>query len=1351
MNLDPILQASLPPTLVNDKPVGPTLIIGLGGTGKEVVLRLRRKIVEGYGSLSRLPFLRFVHIDTDKNQTAAEQYDLRSSDDPLYSEIKLSTAERIDLTIAGGTGKYVSHLSNFPQIQRWFPTGSKISQLGDLHEGAGQVRTASRLGFFDAANHQKITGRLEQCRRELSDAAILAEAARFGFNFNATNVRVVIISSLAGGTGSGTFLDMGFLVRRYYPGAERVGILLLPGFFSGYAGGERVRANGYAALMELNHYTFGHSFVADWNGRESERMVPPPFTTTYLIDGRNEAGLAIGSNGKEYDAYRMVAEVLYQDYSIGAFAGMKRATRVNLEQFNLNVYTHNFLNEALRNHSDETHKAIVGDMYPCRFGSFGLASISFPVERVQAACASRLASNILDHWQKSVVDDPLEHLFTTFLVDERIEFAQGNYERRDGGGTIDRVDIESALAVYDAGGGRTFDSFLVQKAQALRVELSAAPNGEKAALLSRRRAELDQFLAKEDSENPDEWGMGVRHLETNMRKYLERVKAGIEAKAAELSDNPRYGVNYTLSLLRELKALLRNENFRYMHYFDERIPQWRDRVQYYAYALDQMQLDVGRHESELLFRSPDLRRDYEKLVADEGAEDRGIFFNHFAARVQKQIAKRGRQICDELDHFLGPDHQGAEGLLGRYYELLVGFARVKEHLQKKNVYFSKPEKSELTLSLFRDGDVEEWYRIWIGDGNSEGETLKAVGAQILADVFEVEGVTAALEKIQRTPSETVEEMILTKCRDFVLRKAKQPDALTMLFDGNRFSVQQRTEMVRQAYRLAKVWAAPSEQGLDHTGLPPVSTDQRPCLIGFDDAGSPQRVADFKRLVESARSPGDTIPSYQNIGEQNRGTIVFYHELAGVPAFYCSSVTAPLGLRAAYSAFAEKEELHTDKNRFQFGDLIPKQTAEAKRYADSLQAFVLGRLLGLLSIHPLPADGDQLAFRFSYQRTADLVVEDINLGGEAHAVDFLYRDTRSEHATHRRYLLQRIEKTMQTLRELNMLAVYRLLLDFYMKKVYPPHDLDHSGIPDLTMTQYSPEHAVLDQARIRLATIIGDAEGQKQFRDRFRAATGKDPESELSYKEYHEALAPYCKPAGKYPRLTEDGVIHNGIEWLDIPALDIARIQKSVKEQPAATPARAGAPVIPVEKSFGDRPCPNCAKAVDQRAVYCMHCKKTIARHVPCPHCQETRVPDDLENCWKCGLRMREDERIDCQQCFSWRGYEDEFPCPNCGYDPKLGPMLPVAEERPPRVPPEVAPDVPPDVAPGTSPQTPRPASQHRPADMPPALTDPPPAAAAAPPAVFPPPVPPLVQCTTCYAEVPPGARCTICSNVLEAR
>src|SRR5437763_10833866 len=131
-----------------------------------------------------------MHLDTDKNQTACEQYELRAADDPLYNHVRFTSAERIDLTVAGGTGKYVEHLEHFPNVKRWFPAGGKIAHLGDLKEGAGQVRIASRLGFFDASNHQKITGRLEQCHRELTNTAIPGQASRLGFNFAPHNEKV---------------------------------------------------------------------------------------------------------------------------------------------------------------------------------------------------------------------------------------------------------------------------------------------------------------------------------------------------------------------------------------------------------------------------------------------------------------------------------------------------------------------------------------------------------------------------------------------------------------------------------------------------------------------------------------------------------------------------------------------------------------------------------------------------------------------------------------------------------------------------------------------------------------------------------------------------------------------------------------------------------------------------------------------------------------------------------------------------------------------------------------------------------------------------------------------------------
>jgi len=1308
-----------------DKPVGPTLMIGLGGTGKEILLRLRRKIVERYGSLSRLPFLQFMHVDTDTTAAAQEQYDLRGGDDPLHSEVRFKPIERIDLTIDGGTGKYVEHINNFPNIKRWFSTDGKIAALGNLGAGAGQVRMASRLGFFHAENFRQITGRLEQCKGQLRDAAILQQSARLGFSFNPESMSVIIIASLAGGTGSGTFLDMGFLASRYFPNAERVGILLLPGFFTGYAGGERVRANGYAALMELNHYAFGHAFTADWDGVRTQSLPPPPFTNTYLIDGQNEANLVIGSSGKEYDAYRLVAEALFQDYSIGEFAGMKRATRVNLENFNLNVYTHNFLNEALRRNSGDTHKSIVGDTYPTRFGSFGLATISFPTERVQSACACRVASRILDYWEKSAVEDPLDRLFTTFLIDEQVKFAQGRYERRDGGGIVGGNDIEEALLVYDSGGGRTFSSFLWQKAQSARAELQAVPNGEKAARLTALRNELDLFLAREDSERPEEWGVGIRLLETNMRSYIDRVKAGIETKAAELSNDAHYGVNYTLSLLQELKNLLTNDVYWYEKHFEEQIPACRDNVQYYAHELDQLQMDLARHEREKLFRAADLLRDYEKLVGDDGDEDRGAFFNHFIARVNKQVAKRGRQVCEEIDRFLGADDPTGEGLIGRYYDLLAGFTKVKERLQAKGSYFTKPEKSELILSLYRDGDVDEWYRTWIGEGADETHVLKTLGNEILTSIFNVRTVTEALAHIQRTPAETVEARILEHCREYVASQKKQPEALTLLNDPNRFSPQQRNEMVRQAYRLSKVWLARGEGGLEHTGLPPVRPDQRPCLIGVD-TGNTLREKDFRDLVTQIQSPGDTPPSFQSIGEKHRGMIVFYHELAGVPAFYPSSVTAPRGLRAAYDAYAEKEDLHTDKNRFQFNDLIPKQTLEARQYADSLRAFVLARVLGLLRVREIGSEAETPVFRYSYTRSDRITVEDVDLGDEDHAVDYLYRDRRSEHLTDRRILLQMIDSSIDTLRKNRMLPVYGVLLEFYLNKVYPPHKMVGLGMPqDMTLTQYSPEYAVLHEEQSRLARVLGDAAEQKQFRSAVETLMGKRQGAEMSWGDFQKALQHYCKVAGQYPEHSDDSLVYQRTEWRDVFALDLATIDKNVAKETAPPPPRAVTPVVHTDNRFGDRPCPNCAKAIDRRATFCRHCRQTIA-HATCPHCAEPRVPGDLELCFKCGLRMREEEQVDCPQCFSWRGYASQFPCPHCGFDPKAEPVAPPVGSPTLNIRSE-------PVGGGSAGSSPSASAAESATAV---LEETPPVAS-------------LMQCPICYSMVEPGVRCSVCQSPLE--
>ena len=48
-----------------------TICIGLGGTGRGVLMRIRRLIVDRYKDLSNLPVVSFVHVDTDKEATQA--------------------------------------------------------------------------------------------------------------------------------------------------------------------------------------------------------------------------------------------------------------------------------------------------------------------------------------------------------------------------------------------------------------------------------------------------------------------------------------------------------------------------------------------------------------------------------------------------------------------------------------------------------------------------------------------------------------------------------------------------------------------------------------------------------------------------------------------------------------------------------------------------------------------------------------------------------------------------------------------------------------------------------------------------------------------------------------------------------------------------------------------------------------------------------------------------------------------------------------------------------------------------------------------------------------------------------
>ena len=124
----------------------------------------------------------------------------------------------------------------------------------------------------------------------LKDLGVLAQVE---FN-QPTNV--YIVCSIAGGTGSGMLMDMAFLVKDVFQEGNLTTscFLVFPDHF-GAVTNEKMRANSYALLKELNHYSYGTPFFeVEWSKGGKSKVPIPPFDYTYVFDNQNASGQVTG-------------------------------------------------------------------------------------------------------------------------------------------------------------------------------------------------------------------------------------------------------------------------------------------------------------------------------------------------------------------------------------------------------------------------------------------------------------------------------------------------------------------------------------------------------------------------------------------------------------------------------------------------------------------------------------------------------------------------------------------------------------------------------------------------------------------------------------------------------------------------------------------------------------------------------------------------------------------------------------------------------------------------------------------------------------------------------------------------
>ncbi|KAA0574342.1 hypothetical protein FZ983_27760 [Azospirillum sp. B21] len=372
----------------------PVLLIGVGGTGKQVLLNLRRMFFDQYGKAT-LPHIGHIWIDTDPSNLTLDGEDMNF----LLKEVDFEATERVNTELRpADLQNYYEHKSDHPHIFSWFDPS--LEKHGRIENGAGAIRCFGKLAFFHY--YKEIMSRVREKYAQIRDAAHHATLMTdYGIQVDASKVETWLIFSVAGGTGSGMFLDLAFALKEADPNVGLQAIMLLPSVFSSDFQ-HRIFGNSYAALMELEHYNLAkttggaHRFPVAWTREQYEsnqHLDGPAFSTAYLVGNKPRGSGGTLALKDKNSLCEMLAETLFIRYG-GAtqpLAAEGQSKRSNFDDYLTGIvkYQYTSVSGGDRSFTEE---------FSCRYSSLGLSKLHIPVQRIATLVRHQLAVDLVQHW-----------------------------------------------------------------------------------------------------------------------------------------------------------------------------------------------------------------------------------------------------------------------------------------------------------------------------------------------------------------------------------------------------------------------------------------------------------------------------------------------------------------------------------------------------------------------------------------------------------------------------------------------------------------------------------------------------------------------------------------------------------------------------------------------------------------------------------------------------------------------------------------------------------------------------------------------------------------------------------------
>lgn len=312
----------------------PTILIGIGSGGLrsiEAAWKLSQEVVE-----TERPIVEYMYLETDKSNQPV-------SSDIVYSSLTLNDAQAT-----------INALENDLTCTSSWLSGQNIPS--NVFAGAGGAPVVGRLTIWDSVNRNSFVTKLQDALKRVCLHTL-------------EKPLVYVVGSFGGGTGSGVFLDIAYLIRDTLSNkVELQGLFLIPNVgLSDHV----IYSNTICCLKELEYYNDkNHHFPFKWsaNPPKGYESINTPYDLIQIISAAYNEALPPVSYGKLHEE----AGIFLYLNALGLY-DVRRKSLV-----------------------DAASNLIID-----KYTTFGLAAIHYPESDIKEIIGNKFSAEMLGH----IIDD----------------------------------------------------------------------------------------------------------------------------------------------------------------------------------------------------------------------------------------------------------------------------------------------------------------------------------------------------------------------------------------------------------------------------------------------------------------------------------------------------------------------------------------------------------------------------------------------------------------------------------------------------------------------------------------------------------------------------------------------------------------------------------------------------------------------------------------------------------------------------------------------------------------------------------------------------------------------------------